>query len=115
MSVARRLSILACTAAVAGAGAFASLPAQAGNVGWSVSIGGPGFAVSAGEPWGAWGHRPYRHGYAPYYRPWVASYVPAPVYYAPPRRVYRPLYAPTYQPYYPAPVYRPPVVYRPYY
>jgi hypothetical protein len=111
MSISRRLTTLACTAAVACAGAFATLPAQAGNVGWSVSVGVPGFAITAGEPWG------YRHhGYAPYYRPWVSAYVPAPVYYAPPPRVYRPYYAPTYyRPYYPAPVYRPPVVYRPYY
>jgi hypothetical protein len=114
MSIHRRLTTLACTAAVACAGAFAALPAQAGNVGWSVSIGAPGFAIAAGEPWGGWGYRPYRYGYAPYYRPWVSTYVPAPVVYVPPVHIYRP-YAPVYRPYYPAPVHRPPVVYSPYY
>jgi len=113
MSITARLSTLACTATVACAGALATLPALAGNVGWSVSIGAPGFAISAGEPWRGYGYRPY--GYAPHLRPWVSTYVPAPAYYAPPVRVYRPRYAPIYRAYYPAPVYRPPVVYRPYY
>jgi hypothetical protein len=72
--------------------------AQAGNVAWGVSIGGPGFAVSAGQPGYVGGRayyrapyvpvarpywRPYYRPYAPYvYRPVVVA--PAPYYYAPP-------------------------------
>jgi hypothetical protein len=112
-----RLATLAAVAAVAGAGAFASVPAQAGNVSWGVSIGVPGFGIYAGAPayYGyGYGYRPYVRPYAPVYAP---VYAPAPVYYGPrvvypaPYRYYR-----SYAPYYaPAPVYRPPVVYRPYY
>ena len=45
---------LAAAVAIATAIGFAYAPAaSAGNVAWSVSIGGPGFAVSAGQPgWG---------------------------------------------------------------
>jgi len=62
-------------------------PAASANNSWSVSIGAPGFAVSAGSPvYYGYGYRPYyRHYYRPYYRP---AYVPAPVYY--PAPVYRP-------------------------
>lgn len=91
-----------------GATALCSSVAAAGsNVAWSVSIGGPGFAVSAGQPvYGrAYYGGPYRPYYRPYYRPVVAA---APV--------YRPWYAPVavaapYPVYAPAPVvYAPPVV-----
>ena len=107
----RRLATLAAVTAVAGA--FAAMPAQAGNVSWGVSIGVPGFGIYAGAP--AWGG--YGYGYRPYVRPYAPVYAPAPVYYGPrvvypaPYRYYR-----SYAPYYaPAPVYRPPVVYSPYY
>jgi len=56
--------ILLATALVGtlGAGLAVAPAASAGNVGWSVSIGGPGYAVSAGAPY----RGPY---YRPYYRP----------------------------------------------
>jgi hypothetical protein len=97
----RRIAITtALAAALAGGIAFAPT-ASANNVAWSVSVGGPGFAVSAGQPyWGS--YRGYGYGYRHgYYRPWhrpiapvVYPYgyvVPRPVYVAPPA-------------YYPAPV-----------
>ena len=56
-----RLPALACTAALACAGAFASLPVHADRVAWNVTIGGPGFAVSAGQPWGGFGPGPVVH------------------------------------------------------
>ena len=80
--------------------------AQAGNVAWGVSVGVPGFSVSAGQPYGYGGYvgRPYAYGYGggyyrppyvavapPYYRPYYRPYayrpvvvVPRPVYVAPP-------------------------------
>ena len=83
----RRILALTGAAALA-AGLALAAPASAGNVAWSVSIGGPGYGVAAVAP----------YGYAPY-----RAYGPAPVYVAP---------APVY---YPAPVYvAPPVVYAPY-
>ena len=97
----RRLSLLAATAAVACAGAFAALPAQASNVSWGVSIGVPGFGIYAGAPSYGYGYRPYVRPYA--YAPYVPYYAPAPVVYAPPRVVYpRPVYRPYYRPYAPA-------------
>lgn len=107
-----RTKILAAAMGTALAGAAALLPATAsagGNVAWSVSVGGPGFAVSAGQP--GWGYgAPYR----PYYRPgYYAPY--RPYYYRPAPVVYRPYYAPRVIA--PAPVVvAPPVVYtQPYY
>jgi hypothetical protein len=103
----RRTTQLALgTALIAAAAAFAPA-ANAGNVGFNVSIAGPGYGVSFGNaPY--YGHR---HHYRPYYRPaYVAPpvvYTPAPAYYAPavvysaPRVVYRAPYV----------VRRPPVVY----
>lgn len=85
-----------------GAAALFSHPAAAGSdVAWSVSVGGPGFAVTAGQPYyggaGQYG-APYRPYYGPRYRPVVVAPVPA----------YRPWYGPvTY--------YAPPVVYAPRY
>ena len=80
--------------------------AHAGNVAWSVSVGGPGFAVAAGQPGygGAYyGNRYYGAPYRPYYRSWyrpvavlppppvvLPYYAPAPVVVAPAARVYAP-------------------------
>jgi hypothetical protein len=102
----KRFIVTAAAAAlVAGAVAFAPT-ASASNVAWSVSVGGPGFAVTAGQPyWGGYGYgyHGYRHGYRHgYYRPWVRPVVvappvvyPAPVYVAPrPVYVAPPVYAP---------------------
>jgi hypothetical protein len=91
------------TAAVGAAAMFSTAASAGGNVAWSVSVGGPGFAVSAGQPYYGAPYRPYYKPYyyrpapvvyRPYYRPYY--YAPRPVYYAPPV-VYT-------QPYYPAPV-----------
>jgi len=62
----RTLSALAI-ALVAATAAFVPT-AQAGNVGWSVSVGGPGFAVAAGQPGYYGGHGYYRAPYHPYAR-----------------------------------------------
>jgi len=99
--------------AVAGAmlvGATALLPSIAeagGNVGWSVSIGGPGFAVSAGQPAYGPGYAgaiypgaPYRPNVRPYVRPYYR-----PVVVAPPV-VYEPWFAPVVLPR-PYPAYAP--------
>ena len=49
--------------------------AHAGTVAWGVSVGGPGFSVSAGQPgyFGVHGYRgaPYRPVARPYYRPYL--------------------------------------------
>ncbi len=82
-----RLPALACTAALACAGAFASLPAHADRVAWNVTIGGPGFAVSAGQPWGGWGAGPVVRPIVAPWAPIVAPapvFVPGPAYFAPP-------------------------------
>ena len=74
------------TALVAAAAAFAPT-AHADRVGFNVSIGGPGYAVSVGNgPY--WGYRPY---YRPHYprHYWRAPYVAPRVVYVPPRVVYR--------------------------
>jgi hypothetical protein len=88
--------------AVGLAAAVAYAPAaSADRVGFSLSVGGPGYAVSVGN-------------YGGYYdRYYVAP--PPPVYYAP-APVYRPYYppAPVYRPYYAPVVVAPPVVVRPY-
>jgi hypothetical protein len=73
------------------AAAFYAPAASADRVGFSLSVGGPGYAVSVGN---------YGYGYYDHWRP-------APVVVAP--------YAPYYGTYYPRPVVvAPPVVYRPY-
>ena len=103
---ARMLVAALGTAAVGAAALFSTAASAGGNVAWSVSVGAPGFAVSAGQP--AYYGAPYRPYYRPYYRPAPVVYrpyyyAPRPVYYAP-RPVY---YAPPVvytQPYYPAPV-----------
>ena len=99
----RKALIAAVGVTLAVAGLAAAPAAQArGNVGFSLSIGGPGYAVNVGSPY----YAPY---YAPYYRP---AYVAPPVVYT----------APAYS-YYAPPVYTAPVVvaapyryyHRPYY
>lgn len=80
------------TTLIASAALFANPAAAGSDVAWSVSVGGPGFAVSAGQPF-------YGAPYRPYYRPIVVA--PAPV-------VYRPWYGPVNY-------YAPPVVYAPRY
>ncbi len=74
------------TLLVGAAAAFAPA-ASANNVGWSVSVGVPGLAITAGEPtfYGA----PYRPHYRPWYRPVVVA----------PPAVYAPVPAPIYRPY----------------
>lgn len=77
----RRIARLAALAVVlAGSAALAPAALAGGNVGWSVSIGGPGYAINVGQPayWGGYGY-----GYGAY-RPWVRPVVPAPVYYPAP-------------------------------
>jgi len=76
-----RRAVLATAAATLLAGGIAIAPAaSANNVAWNVSIGGPGFAVSAGQPAYGYGFRGYGYGFA-HYRPWyrpVAQIVVAP-------------------------------------
>ena len=98
------------TALLAAAATFAPA-AHAEHIGFNLSIGGPGYAVSVGNApyWGgAHYYRPYR-----YYRPhWRPAYVAPPVVYAP-RVVY---VAPPPRVVYRAPYVRYPVVVRgPYY
>ncbi len=95
----RHIALAAALAAIVAGGLAFAPAASANNVGWSVSIGGPGFAVSAGQPyWGGYRGYGYGYGYAyrpGYYRPYRPAVVyPAPVYVAP-RPVYvapRPVY-----------------------
>jgi hypothetical protein len=102
----RMLSTLAVCSALLAATAF--IPAaQAGNVAWSVSVGGPGFAVSAGQPgfYGGYYRAPYLRPIArPNYRPWYgAAIVVPPVTYVRPRVIY-PYYAPAPVVYAPRPI-----------
>jgi hypothetical protein len=92
----RRTKIASVLAAVALASGVALAPAaHANQVGFNVSIGGPGYGVTVGNApyWGGGGY--YRH-YYPY-----RAYYPAPVYVAPPVV-------------YPRVVYPAPYYYRPY-
>lgn len=98
----RRIAITTALAAALAVGIAFAPAASANNVAWSVSVGGPGFSVSAGQPyWG--GYRGYGYGYRyGYYRPWhrLAAPVVYPYGYVAPRRAYvvpQPVY-------YPAPV-----------
>jgi hypothetical protein len=116
MNRTRILTAAAGTTLIGAAALFSSVASAGNNVAWSVSVGGPGFTVSAGEPAYGYGrgfvspayygapHRPY---YTPYYRPHYR-----PVVVAPPV-VYSPYYAPypAYAPY--RPYYAPRVVYAP--
>ena len=93
-------------AAFVAAAVLSPAAAHAGNVAWSVAIGGPGFAVSAGQPGfvGApWAGAPFRPHWRPAFRPVVVA----------PPVVVSPWYAPIALPV-PAPVFVPrPVVVRP--
>lgn len=82
----RRIPALACAAAIACTGTFASLPAHADRVAWNLTIGGPGFAVSAGQPWGGWGSGAVVHPVVAPWAPLVApgpAFMPAPPVFAP--------------------------------
>ncbi len=101
----RTVSTLALCGAVLAAASFVPL-AHASDVAWGVSVGGPGFNVSAGQP-GFYGGRgfvaaPFRPYARPYFRPvirgrWLVAapvlfpYVaPVPVVFAPRRVVVSP-------------------------
>jgi len=111
----RRLTLIAALAATVAAGAFICAPASANNVAWSVSVGVPGLAISAGVP--AFGiaapvygpaYRPAR-AHAPY-RPYYRGWAPAPVVAAYPYPYPSPFAAAIA---YPAPVVVAPRVYAP--
>jgi hypothetical protein len=127
----RRLVLAAALAVTTAAGIAFAPAATAGNVAWNVSLGGPGYAVTFGQPgWGpgyvgvgvaGCGYNCYGGYYAapaPVYRPPVV-YMPPVVYRAPVAYpapvVYRTpvVVAPRihrHRPHYaPAPVYGPPV------
>lgn len=76
----RIVTALAAGGALLAASAALAPLAHAGNVAWGVSVGGPGFAVTAGQPgWygGRVGFGPAWRPFAPVvYRPWLR---PAPV------------------------------------
>jgi hypothetical protein len=60
----KRFAFAGFAAAAVVAAATLATPASAGNIAWGVTLGGPGFAVIAGQPgYGGWG--------GPYYRPVV--------------------------------------------
>ncbi|MEP7327903.1 MAG: hypothetical protein ABI777_01735 [Betaproteobacteria bacterium] len=103
--------------AIALAGAAFALPSvHASNVAWNVSVGGPGFAINAGQP----GFRPaIRPAFVPVYRPFVRPVPLRPVGWRP-YVVARPGWAPYVvvrpTPVFIAPqsvVYAPPVVFAP--
>jgi len=71
----RRILVASSLAGTVALGLAVAPTASANNVAWSVSIGGPGYVVSAGQP-AYWGPRPY-YGYRP-------AYVAPPVYYPAP-------------------------------
>ena len=81
----RRIVLASALAGTLAVG-LAVAPAASARDSWSVSIGVPGVAISAGSPYY---YGPY---YRPYHRPYYRSY-----YYAPPPVVYRPV--PVYRPY----------------
>jgi len=107
MNRSRILSTTVATMLIGGTALFSSLAAAGNNVAWNVSIGGPGFAVTAGQPF--YGARYYGAPYHPYYRSYYRPVVIAPPVYGP---WYAPVaVAPAYPIYAPAPVvYAPPVV-----
>lgn len=98
------IAAVGATLVVAGLAASPAAEAHGGNVGFSFSIAGPGYAVGVGNA-------PYY--YAPAYV--APTYVaPAPYYYAPPTYYAAPVYT---TPVYAGPVYAAPYRYygRPYY
>jgi hypothetical protein len=98
----RTVIALALGLGILAAASFAPA-ARAGNVAWGVSVGVPGFAVSAGQP-GYYGGRGYYGApYRPYYRPWYRpAVVVSPVAYLPPLAY--PYYAPAPVVYAPRPI-----------
>jgi len=66
----RKFLVASALAGTLAIGLAAAPAASASNVGWSVSIGGPGYAVGVGAP--------------AYYGPSYYGYAPAPAYVAPP-------------------------------
>jgi hypothetical protein len=80
----RKIAAFLATMAVAGGMTLAAAPASAGNVAWSVSVGGPGFVVSAGAPafrGGHWGYGRVGYGrpFVPAARPFFRPFYPAPI------------------------------------
>jgi len=83
-------AIALCSTLLAASAAFVPT-VQAGNVAWSVAVGGPGFTVVAGQPgWSggrAWFGPPLRPFAPVVYRPWLhpapmfapIAFAPAPV------------------------------------
>ena len=90
----RRLALAGFAAAALVAGAAFAPPASAGNVAWSVTLGAPGIAVSAGAPAYGWGApyygavAPVPYAGAPAVYPYAVPYVGAVV------RPYHPHYRP---------------------
>ena len=88
----RRTTHLALGTALLGAAATVAPAAHAERIGFNLSIGGPGYAVSVGNaPYrGAYYDGPYR-SYRPHWRPARVApplvYAPPVVYVAPPPRV----------------------------
>ena len=85
-----RLIAAAGTALIGAAALVSSTASAGGNVAWSVSVGGPGFAVTAGEPgYAGVAHRRFhRTHFRPHHRPVIFA---APV-------AYRPWYVPVVVP-----------------
>lgn len=79
-----RVFAAAATALIGAAALFSSVASAGGNVAWNVSIGGPGFAVTAGEP--GYVGAPYRPHHWPHFRPYYRPVVIAP------RVAFRPWY-----------------------
>ena len=98
--------------AVAGLATLTTLPAAANNVAWSVSVGGPGFAVNAGQP--AFGPA-FGPGFRPGFRPFVVRpFAFRPVVVARPAWVARPVFVAAPPVYFaPRPVFAPRVVVAP--
>lgn len=80
----RRISLAGAvgTALIAAAAGFAPAAHANSNVGFSVSIGAPGFAATVGNaPYAGFGYGPF---YGPFYGPyWRPAVVPVPVVYPP--------------------------------
>src|SRR3978361_294735 len=98
----RRLAISGAFAATLAAAAAVAPAAHAGGVAWSVSLGVPGVAVTAGAPYWGYGYRPHHRRYYRAYGPVVypAPYAVPYAYVAPAPVVVRPRVY-----YAPAPVY----------
>lgn len=91
-----RRNVFTLAVAVAGLAATAAPLATANSVAWNVSVGGPGFAVSAGQP--AFGPS-FGPGFHPGFRPvaprvWVRPIGFRPVVVARPTWVARPVFLP---------------------